>query len=492
MYAESGAKASCPLPTTIYSTLVPHAFRMEESRRETEDIIAGRFRSFLAATIQLAEKYSLGFEEHATVPLQNLQINGGEAPDTEKPPFDLPSVLEHVDNHRRIQRDTLSKATPNTGEWMFDNEVFPVWWNPKTGTCKTVATFVFHPSVSRALLIPYFSSIVVEVVEKWVQTQDPPICVCFLYIRSSDNAGLTVRHLEVSDKQTVEKHPDCLRLADGGESQGVTDFGPCAAWRSEDDKCEGWEDDQAERDFAAATCHLARTLEEVKGAAEYAVKSSGNWFSGLGAGRDGGPERYTGHNSGASAGLLRCLGILVTQVWMRVGRFKEMVVVLLRSPHPPAEDPPSPPPTSLTILRHLSPDSPCQYPPSQVIASIDAIMSSFPRCDLTTSLCDPSSVSFKAMSISRTRFIGESVPCSTKARSSVRLLLHIPPCHRLLYLAFQPILLALEHGWTNSLPCIRFGLVLLESLAKLEEFMKMAQDVIWCYPSGLRAIFQVL
>ncbi|KAH6910134.1 hypothetical protein BKA70DRAFT_1424669 [Coprinopsis sp. MPI-PUGE-AT-0042] len=201
MYAETGAKASCLLPTTIYSTLVPHVFRMEESRRETEAAIASRLRSFLAATVQLAEKYSLGFEEHATVPTQNLQINGGvvhfagrdihnhnhfqEAPETEKPPFDLPSVLEHVDNHRRTQQDTLSKATPNTGEWMFDNEVFPVWWNPK-GDLKTL----WGSGAGKTVAI----SIVVDVVEKWPQAQDPPICVCSLYIRYSDNAGLTVRH----------------------------------------------------------------------------------------------------------------------------------------------------------------------------------------------------------------------------------------------------------------------------------------------------------
>jgi hypothetical protein len=41
-----------------------------------------------------------------------------------------------------------------------------------------------------------------------------PICICYIYIRYSDHAGLTVRHcLEVLVKQTIEKHPDCRRPA---------------------------------------------------------------------------------------------------------------------------------------------------------------------------------------------------------------------------------------------------------------------------------------
>jgi hypothetical protein len=52
-------------------------------------------------------------------------------------------------------------------------------------------------------------------VEKWAGEQASPICVCYIYIRYSDDAGLTVRHcLEVLVKQTIEKHPSCRRPAE--------------------------------------------------------------------------------------------------------------------------------------------------------------------------------------------------------------------------------------------------------------------------------------
>ncbi|KAH6897585.1 hypothetical protein BKA70DRAFT_1315998 [Coprinopsis sp. MPI-PUGE-AT-0042] len=54
------------------------------------------------------------------------------APKPEKPKFDLLSELKAIDNFRRIQQDTLSKATPKTGEWIFEYEIFPVWKDPKS------------------------------------------------------------------------------------------------------------------------------------------------------------------------------------------------------------------------------------------------------------------------------------------------------------------------------------------------------------------------
>jgi hypothetical protein len=52
-------------------------------------------------------------------------------------------------------------------------------------------------------------------VEKWAREQGSPICICYIYIRYSDQEGLTVRHcLEVLVKQTIEKHPDCRERAE--------------------------------------------------------------------------------------------------------------------------------------------------------------------------------------------------------------------------------------------------------------------------------------
>lgn len=61
----------------------------------------------------------------------------------------------------------------------------------------------------------FYSSIVVNGVEQSAEEQDSSICVCYIYIRYSDNAGLTVRYcLEVLVKQIIEKHPNCLKLAE--------------------------------------------------------------------------------------------------------------------------------------------------------------------------------------------------------------------------------------------------------------------------------------
>ncbi|KAH6910150.1 hypothetical protein BKA70DRAFT_1272242 [Coprinopsis sp. MPI-PUGE-AT-0042] len=113
-------------------------------------------------------------EEHPVVLTQEVRINGGiftsagrdvhthfyTAPKPEQPQFDLWSVLEPIENFRQIQQDTLSKATPKTGEWIFDYEMFPIWWDPKSdlktlwgsgipGAGKTVATSVFLPKLSK-------------------------------------------------------------------------------------------------------------------------------------------------------------------------------------------------------------------------------------------------------------------------------------------------------------------------------------------------------
>ncbi|KAH6873559.1 hypothetical protein BKA70DRAFT_1482594 [Coprinopsis sp. MPI-PUGE-AT-0042] len=84
----------------------------------------------------------------AVVRAENVHISGGsltsagrdvhnhihfhQAPKTETPKVDLMAALESIDNFRGIQQDTLSKATPDTGKWVFDNDVFPRWRDPKS------------------------------------------------------------------------------------------------------------------------------------------------------------------------------------------------------------------------------------------------------------------------------------------------------------------------------------------------------------------------
>ena len=54
----------------------------------------------------------------------------------------------------------------------------------------------------------------IDIFEVEAKSQQPSICIGFYYIRYSDSANLTVRHcLEVLVKQTVERHPCCLEVA---------------------------------------------------------------------------------------------------------------------------------------------------------------------------------------------------------------------------------------------------------------------------------------
>jgi hypothetical protein len=49
------------------------------------------------------------------------------------PKVDVLAVLKTVSNQRKIQQDTLSKATPKTGAWMLRHEKLAVWQDPKSG-----------------------------------------------------------------------------------------------------------------------------------------------------------------------------------------------------------------------------------------------------------------------------------------------------------------------------------------------------------------------
>lgn len=86
---------------------------------------------------------------NAAVHAQNVSISGGlissagrdvnnhthfhEVPNPQKRQVDLLAELEAIDNFRGIQQDTLRKATPKTGEWIFACDFFPIWRDPKSG-----------------------------------------------------------------------------------------------------------------------------------------------------------------------------------------------------------------------------------------------------------------------------------------------------------------------------------------------------------------------
>ncbi|KAH6911843.1 hypothetical protein BKA70DRAFT_1539158 [Coprinopsis sp. MPI-PUGE-AT-0042] len=100
---------------------------------------------------------------------------------------DITAVLDSVSNLHKIHMDILSKATPGTG----------VWWL-RTGAGKTV-----------------LASIVIRELEALAAVQASWIRVCYVYIRYSNRADLTVWSvLETLVKQTVEHHADCTPLAE--------------------------------------------------------------------------------------------------------------------------------------------------------------------------------------------------------------------------------------------------------------------------------------
>jgi hypothetical protein len=41
----------------------------------------------------------------------------------------LKSVLHELDNFRKIQQETLEKATVGTIDWLFETQDFSLWWN---------------------------------------------------------------------------------------------------------------------------------------------------------------------------------------------------------------------------------------------------------------------------------------------------------------------------------------------------------------------------
>ncbi|KAH6909450.1 hypothetical protein BKA70DRAFT_1148668 [Coprinopsis sp. MPI-PUGE-AT-0042] len=121
---------------------------------------------------------------------------------------DLKDFLDAISNFRKIQQDTLAKATPGTIVWLFDYKEFRLFIDVD-GVLKILWGSGI-PGAGKTIL----ASIVIDKLEALARQWGNHICVVYFYIRYSDQNQLTIRGiLEVFVKQTVERHPDCFELA---------------------------------------------------------------------------------------------------------------------------------------------------------------------------------------------------------------------------------------------------------------------------------------
>ncbi|KAH6877440.1 ankyrin repeat-containing domain protein [Coprinopsis sp. MPI-PUGE-AT-0042] len=122
---------------------------------------------------------------------------------------DITAVLGAIRNLRTIHLDIISKATPGTGVWLLKNQHFRIWLD-SNGDLKILWGSGI-PGAGKTVL----ASIVIRELEARAEAAGGKVCVCYVYIRYSDRADLTVRNvLEILVKQTVERHPECARLAE--------------------------------------------------------------------------------------------------------------------------------------------------------------------------------------------------------------------------------------------------------------------------------------
>ncbi|KAH6873701.1 hypothetical protein BKA70DRAFT_1028051, partial [Coprinopsis sp. MPI-PUGE-AT-0042] len=112
-------------------------------------------------------------------------------------------------NLRIIHLDILSKATPGTGVWLLKTDKFIIWLDPNGDLKILWGTGI--PGAGKTVLV----AIIIRELEALAEVEGSRICVCYVYIRYSDRADLSVRNiLEIIVKQTVERHPDCELIAE--------------------------------------------------------------------------------------------------------------------------------------------------------------------------------------------------------------------------------------------------------------------------------------
>ncbi|KAH6873711.1 hypothetical protein BKA70DRAFT_281942 [Coprinopsis sp. MPI-PUGE-AT-0042] len=120
---------------------------------------------------------------------------------------DISAILGTIRNLRRVHLDILSKATPGTGVWVFKTDKFLLWLDVDGNLKILWGTGI--PGAGKTVLV----SIVIQKLES-LAAMDSRVCICYVYIRYSDRADLSVRNiLEIFVQQTVERHPDCATIA---------------------------------------------------------------------------------------------------------------------------------------------------------------------------------------------------------------------------------------------------------------------------------------
>ncbi|KAH6883761.1 hypothetical protein BKA70DRAFT_1167273, partial [Coprinopsis sp. MPI-PUGE-AT-0042] len=129
---------------------------------------------------------------------------------------DITAVLGAIRNLRVIHSDNLSKATLGTGIWFLKTDMFLIWLDPNGNLRILWGTGI--PGAGKTVL----ASIVIRELEARAAVEARQICVCYVYIRYSDSADLTVRSvLEILVKQTVERQPECVWLAERAYARHV-------------------------------------------------------------------------------------------------------------------------------------------------------------------------------------------------------------------------------------------------------------------------------
>ncbi|KAH6899505.1 hypothetical protein BKA70DRAFT_1406331, partial [Coprinopsis sp. MPI-PUGE-AT-0042] len=157
------------------------------------------------ATIQQAYGVTTN---HGDVNLAGRDVNVHKHYHSYPDKVDITAVLGAIRNLRTIHLDIISKATPGTGVWLLKNHHFRIWLD-SNGDLKILWGSGI-PGAGKTVL----ASIVIRELEARAEAAGGKVCVCYVYIRYSDRADLTVRNvLEILVKQTVERHPKCARLA---------------------------------------------------------------------------------------------------------------------------------------------------------------------------------------------------------------------------------------------------------------------------------------
>ncbi|KAH6909892.1 hypothetical protein BKA70DRAFT_1148462, partial [Coprinopsis sp. MPI-PUGE-AT-0042] len=171
--------------------------------------LAGASPSFIPSSIQQAHGV---MANHGDVNLAGRDIHVHKHYHSYSDRVDITTVLDTIRNLRKVHLDVLSKVTPGTGAWLFKADKFLVWLDPNGNLKVLWGTGI--PGAGKTVLA-VCRSIVIRELEARAMAVGGRICVCYVYIRYSDRAELTVRNiLEILVKQAIERHSECVLIAE--------------------------------------------------------------------------------------------------------------------------------------------------------------------------------------------------------------------------------------------------------------------------------------